>query len=191
VWIVSSSTVNSGLSWSRSTTTLTITHNSHGRSNGELVIVRNANQDNFSGIVSNSTLNTFDVTTTNTGSFSGSSAAYSLGFTLTSVTSGGGTIVAPSGGDVQLLGVFFYTNTRTANAGFALTLPLSATNGSGNYSGVSSSFFPIIRGQDMTANPGTALSLTMNQNTTTNYNVYTLGGLGSNTNAAGLRFSFS
>ena len=110
---------------------------------------------------------------------------------MTSVTSGGGTIVAPSGGDVQLLGVYFYTNTRTANAGFALTLPLSATNGSGNYSGVSSSFFPIIRGQDMTANPGTALSLTMNQNTTTNYNVYTLGGLGSNTNASGLRFSFS
>ena len=190
-WIVSSATVNTGLSWTRSLTTLTITHNSHGRSNGDLVIIRNANADNFSGIISNASANTFDVTTANSGTSSGSSAAYSAGFTLSSVTSGGATIVAPSGCDVQLLGIYFYTGTRTSNAGFSLTLPTSAVNGSGNYSGTTNSFFPIIRGQDMTANPGTVLSLTMNQNTTTNYNVYALGGLGSNTNAAGLRFSFS
>ena len=79
----------------------------------------------------------------------------------------------------------------SSNASFVLTLPLSSTNGSGTYAGVSSAFFPIIRGQDMTASPGTLLSTAMNQNTTTNYNIYTIGGLGSNTNAAGLRFFFS
>jgi hypothetical protein len=140
--MVSSSTVNSGLSWTRSSTTLTITHTSHGRSNGDRVIVRNANADNFSGIISNVSANTFDVTTTNTGSTSGSAAAYSLGFTSTSITSTSSTITAPSGGDVQLIS--FLVNDTLAGT-YTLTVPTSSTNGAGANNNIYDAYPPLVR----------------------------------------------
>jgi len=124
------------------TTTLTITRTSHGHSNGDLVIVRNANADNFSGIISNVTANTFDVTTANTGAASGAAAAYSLGFTSTSASATASTVTAPSGGDVQLLSMLI---SESMTGDYALTLPTSSKNGAGENTSIYNSYPPVIR----------------------------------------------
>jgi len=179
--MVSSSTVNAGLSWTRSTTTLTITHASHGRSNGNRVIVRNANEDNFSGIISNVTANTFDVTTTNTGAASGSAAAYSLGFTSTSVVSTSSTITAPSGGDVQLIS--FMVNDTLAGT-YTLTLPTSSTNGAGANSSIYDAYPPLVRAY--TTGGATVAGATITLTSTPNVIVVSAVGSGERT----VRLSF-
>ena len=143
-WLVSSSSVFTGLSWTRTTTTLTITHTAHGRSNGDLVIIRNSNQDNFSGIVTVINSDSFSVTTTNSGALSGDALAYSLGFTVGTPTATDLTITAPTGGDVQLLSVLFATGARGGSQTLDVTVPQSATNGSGFNTTTTNAFFPVI-----------------------------------------------
>jgi hypothetical protein len=184
-YLVSSATVNTGLTWSRSGTILTITHNSHGRSNGDMVIVRNANQDNFNGTVTIIDGNSFTVTTANTGGSSGTAAAYSLGFTVGTPTAAALTITAPSGGDVQLLSVLFNTGTRLGTT-LAVTVPQSATNGAGANTTFQNQFFPIFRVQQST---GTVLGVAMNVNTSSNFNVFNLTSMSAtNTNLVRLDF---
>jgi hypothetical protein len=142
IWMESSSTVYTGLSWTRSTTTLTITHTSHGRSNGDMIIVRNANADNFNGTITYIDANSFSVATANSGSSSGSSAAYSLGFTSTSVTATGSTITAPSGGDVQLMSMLI---SDSMSGTYTLTTPQSSLNGSGQNDTIYNSYSPVWR----------------------------------------------
>jgi hypothetical protein len=148
VFLVSSATVNTGLTWSRSGTTLTITDTSHGRSNGDMVIVRNANADNFNGTITVVDANTFTLTTANSGGTSGTEAAYSLGFTVGTPTASALTITAPSGGDVQLLSVLFATGTRSGTT-LAITVPQSATNGAGLNTTTQNTFFPVFRVQNI------------------------------------------
>ena len=173
VYLVSSATVNTGLTWSRSGTTLTITHTSHGRSNGDMVNVRNANADNFNGTITVVDANTFTLTTANSGGSSGTEAAYSLGFTVGTPTSAALTITAPANGDVQLLSVLFNTGAR-GGATVAVTVPTSATNGAGLNTTAQNQFFPVLR-VHLTGGGVTAASLTLG--TSPNFNIFTLGGL--------------
>jgi collagen type VII alpha len=186
LWIVSSSTVNTGISWTRSATTLTITHNSHGRSNGELVIIRNANADNFSGLISNATTNNFDVTTVNSGASSGSAAAYSLGFYQSAATSSALTIIAPANADCQLLAVLYATGARSGTT-LTVTVPQSATNGSGLNTTGSNAFFPLF--QCRTISTGAIQGASVTLNTSSNFNVYNFIALNS-TNSNLLRMDF-
>jgi hypothetical protein len=175
VYLVSSATVNTGLTWSRSGTTLTITHTSHGRSNGDRVIVRNANQDNFTGTVTVVDLNSFTVTTTDTGTTSGTAAAYSLGFTVGTPTASALTITAPTGGDVQLLSVLFATGARGGSTTLAVTVPQSATNGAGANTTGQNSFYPIVRVQ--TISTGAVQGATLTLNTSAPFNVFNFGSM--------------
>jgi hypothetical protein len=175
IWLVSSSTVYTGLSWTRSGTTITITKNSHGHSIGDAVVVRNVNIDNEWAEITNVTLNTFDiVVSSSSGTSSGDSAAYSLAFTATSVTSSGSTIVSPSGGDVQLLSLYHSTGPRSGTS-YSLTLPTSSKNGAGANSNYYNSYFPILRAQNLIA--GNTVNLAMTLNTFSNFNIFSLGGL--------------
>jgi len=174
LYIVSSATVNTGLSWTRSTTTLTITHTNHGRTNGDLVIVRNANADNFSGIVTVINFNSFSLTTANSGALSGSNAAYSLGFTASTATESALTIAAPSGGDCQLLSLLYATGSRTG-ATLAVTVPSSATNGAGANTTSQNQFYPISRVQ--TISTGAIKGHSMTLNTSSNFNVFNFAAL--------------
>ena len=188
LWIVSSATVNTGLTWARTTTTLTITHTAHGLTTGDRVIVRNANEDNFSGTITVVDVNTFTVTTANTGGSSGTEAAYSLGFDVSGTPSDTAlTITAPSTGDAQLLGILYATGARTG-ATLAVTVPASTTNGAGANSSVTNQFFPIIRAQ--LATTGTITNASMTLNTATNFNVFNLGGLSTSFNTL-VRMTFS
>jgi hypothetical protein len=190
IYIVSSATVNTGLSWSISGTTVTITHNNHGRSNGEAVIIRNVNIDNEYCIISNVSTNTFDITvSSSSGASSGSAAAYSLGFTVSSVSAAGATIVAPSGGDVQLMSYYHATGARSGVT-YALTTPISAINGGGDNSALNNSYFPIIRVQDLDpSGGGTIVGASMTLNTGANYHIFNLASL-SLSNPNGIRMVF-
>ena len=173
IWMESSSTVYTGLSWTRSSTTLTITHNSHGRSNGDMVIVRNANADNFNGTITYIDPNSFSVTTANSGAFSGSAAAYSLGFTSTSVTSTGSTITAPSGGDVQLMSMLI---SDSMSGTYTLTTPQSSVNGAGQNDSIYNSYAPVWRVYN--AGGATTTGATMTLTSTPNVFVWASTGTG-------------
>ena len=139
-WITSSSTVHGALTWTKAASVMTITHNSHGRSIGERVIVRNTDVDLQVAVIATvPDANTFTIACAS-GTGSGSAGVYSLGFTFAhnagagSITSG--TISAPANADVTLL--TFQTrltaNTRSTTT-YDVIVPASATNGGGANTG--------------------------------------------------------
>ena len=95
----------SALSWTRSTTTLTITSPNHGLTSGDRVIIRNTNIVGAQSLTVASTPSSslFTVTVSNTGGTSGSAGVYSRGYNL-SRSSSTITLSAPSAGGVTLLG---------------------------------------------------------------------------------------
>ena len=127
-----------------------------------MIIVRNANADNFNGTITVIDANSFSITTVNSGSSSGSSAAYSLGFTSTSVTANGSTIVAPSAGDVQLMSMLI-SDSMTGT--YTLTTPQSSLNGAGQNDTIYNSYAPVWRlytSGGATINAGLTLTNTPN-----------------------------
>jgi hypothetical protein len=94
----------SALTWSRSTTTLTVTSTSHGLTTGDRIILRNTNVATAQSLtVTVSDANTFTVTVANTGTSSGSEGVYSRGYNMARVSSTV-TLYAPTGAGVTLLG---------------------------------------------------------------------------------------
>jgi hypothetical protein len=187
IWLVSSATVYSGLSWTRAGNTITVTRESHGHLEGEAVIIRNVNVDNEYCLIMGVTQDTFSFdVSSSSGTSSGSDSAYSLGFTTSSVDASGSTLVAPTNGDLQLLSAYIASGNR-AGTTYALTLPTSSTNGAGANTSVNNMFFPIIRAQSLTT--GTVANATFTMSTSSPYNVMTIGGLPS-TDPVGIRFDF-
>jgi hypothetical protein len=156
---------------------------------GEAVVIRNANADNFYADVTVIDVDTFTVTTVNSGSSSGTAAAYSKAFTVNGTPSDTSLIIdAPSIGDVQLLGILYATGARTATT-LSITVPASATNGAGANSSVVNQFFPIIRVQLATTGAITGTA-SMTLNTSTNFNVFNLTSLSASINSL-VRLTFS
>jgi hypothetical protein len=94
----------SALTWSRSTTTLTVTSTSHGLTTGDRIILRDTNVATAQSLtVTVTDVNTFTVTVANTGTSSGATGVYSRGYNMARVTSTV-TLYAPTGGGVTLLG---------------------------------------------------------------------------------------
>jgi hypothetical protein len=151
-----------------------------------MVIVRNANQDNFNGTVTVVDPDNFTVTTTNTGGTSGTEAAYSLGFTVGTPTASALTITAPSGGDVQLLSVLFATGARSGTT-LTITVPQSATNGSGANTTGQNAFYPIFSAR--TISTGQIQGMGIIFNTVSNFNVYNFSALNA-TNSNLIRLDF-
>lgn len=181
VWITSSSTFQTGVTWSRTGTSLTLVQTSHGLTSGERVIVRNTNVDNQVGVVVSATANDFTIECANTGNASGTAGAYGLGFNYThqgnagSIT--GGTLTAPINGNVVLLGLQIHVgaNMRAATT-YNLVVPPSATNGAGNDTGPEDIYLPsyMVR-QD--ADSLTAVGATVVKNVSGSYNTFQFGGL--------------
>jgi hypothetical protein len=137
-----------------------------------MVIVRNANADNFNGTITYIDANSFSVTTANNGAFSGSAAAYSLGFTSSSVTSTGSTIVAPSGGDVQLMSMLI---SDSMSGTYTLTTPQSSVNGAGQNDTIYNSYAPVWR---LYTAAGATINATMTLTSTPNVFVWGSTGTG-------------
>jgi hypothetical protein len=124
--------------WARSGAILTVTKVAHGLSNGDIVVVRNVNEDYVVGAISGVTTDTFALTVSNSGTSTGTAGQYGSLFTATVTQSSGDVtavaINAPAGlsGASQLNGLSIYANNQ--ESGLALTLPAGLTEGAGGYS---------------------------------------------------------
>lgn len=181
VWCVSSSTVFTGLTWSRSSTTLTIYSTNHGHASSDRVIIRNTNVDYQEGLIVSTATNSFTFTTTDTGDISGSYGAYSLGFTYAHVGSPktGGTLSAPSGthADCQLISLRIRTGGRSGTT-YVLTVPEDAVNGCGANTSLGDCYMPDFNVRaDSDSLSAIAATMVVN-NGATGYEVFTFGALG-------------
>jgi hypothetical protein len=131
--------------------------------------------------IDSTTVNSFALTTTNTGSSSGTDGAYSLGFTYAHNGSPktGGTLSAPAGdhADVQLLAVRIRTGTR-ASTTYDLVVPASLVNGAGQNTNLGNCFVPDfnVRADGDTLS---AVAATMATNISGSYSTFQFGGMGS------------
>lgn len=126
--------VHTGLSWSRTGTDLTVTHNDHGRSVGDRVITKNVNVLVLNSLITAVTANTYTVTCADLGDVSGAAAHYTpaMRFAHNSEVAGaltGGTMTAPAGVDIVLSSMRIHTpaNSR-AGLTYDLVLPVTAWN---------------------------------------------------------------
>jgi hypothetical protein len=145
VWMVSSSSVYSGLTWSRSGTVLTINRRAHGHLIGNRVIIRNTNLSYQVVLINSVAVDSFTVITANSGPLSGVGAAYSLGFTYahTGLPKTGGIVSAPAGdiADCQLLTLRIRTGNRQGST-YTLVVPGSSVNGAGDNTSLADCFVP-------------------------------------------------
>ncbi len=178
VEMLSSATLYGGLNWTRSSTTLSITSTAHGLSNGDYVVIQNMSEDYLYASASNVATNTFDITgVTNSGNTSGAKGAYVPAFKASSFTQGGVTISSPSVGDAQIISTKVTTPTKN-NTTFDFTMPTSRTNGAGANGTLYNQNPPIIQAWALNnGNQNTSAVITLN--TSTNFNVFQVGGLAS------------
>ena len=139
-----------------------------------MIIVRNANADNFNGTISVVNANTFTVNTVDSGALSGNEAAYSLGFTVGTPTAAALTITAPPSADCQLLSVLYATGARSGQT-LAVTTPIGATNGCGANSTAQNQFYPIFLVRTISTGATQATTLTLN--TSSNFHVFNFAGM--------------
>lgn len=184
VWVHSSSKAYGNLSWTRDGSLLTIKHVAHGHSNGDRVIIRDANEDY---ICSNLTIidsDYFKVSCSNDGGTSGISANYSMGFNyshnsdVASLTSG--TLTAPSNENVQLISMRIHLagNTRSSTT-YDLVLPPSALNGAGANLSPGTVYIPMYNvRQDSDTLAGIAATIAMNP-ASAGYNRFQFSAIGS------------
>jgi hypothetical protein len=181
VWVVSSSAVFIGLTWTRSSTTLTVYNPTHGHLAGDRVIIRNTNVDYQVGFIDTVSTGSFTFTTVNSGGTSGNKGAYSLGFTYTHNGSPktGGTLTSPSGAhaDCQLISLRIRTGGRSSTT-YDLYLPSSAINGAGDNISLSDCYVPDFNVRaDSDTLSAVAATMAVN-NAAMGYNVFTFGALG-------------
>ena len=176
---MSSGNIESGLSWSRSSTTISITSTAHGLTSGDYVVVRNmGDTDYVYGTISNVSTNSFDITNAvNSGDTSGTAGVYIPAFDVSSLSETALTIEAPSSGNVQLLSVQVFINSSDTGT-ITVTLPSNALeNGAGENNSLSTRNVP----QTEFYNVGGSQSSKINAggvsfSTSSNHNVYTLAG---------------
>jgi hypothetical protein len=183
VWVVSSSTVFNDLVWSRSTTTLTIYRTGNSHTIGNTVIVRNTNLSYQVGLITFVDAASFTINTLDTGSTSGISGAYSLGFTYTQNGGTGGTLYAPTGdyADVQLLSMRIRTGLRSGGV-YDLVVPSSAICGAGEDTSSSNCYVPDfnVRNDDLSVLPSNLapIGATITTNLAGSYSTFEFGNLG-------------
>ena len=128
---MSSGNVEGGLSWSRSSTTLTVTDNGHGLAAGDFVVIRNMSEDYSYLEIQSVTTNTFTLTVADSGDTSGTEGAYIPAFDVSSLTDTALTLAAPTVGNVQLISLTHFID-NMEDTSVTLTLPSNAlSNGAG------------------------------------------------------------
>lgn len=196
VWVKSSSNVFTGLEWSRSNTVLTINRPGHGHSVGDMVIIRGANVVYQSNTIYSVTSDEFTVITEDTGSTSGFTAAYSMGYTYAhhNTPRTGGTLYAPSGTDVgiNLQYLRLCPGTR-ADQTYELTLPSGILNGVGGNTDLTDLILPSLSvrtANDTLAVVGATMVTGSESSDGVSFNKLKLGNLGSGTTSVIIVMSF-
>ena len=182
VEILSTGTMYSGLSWSRSGTTITITSTAHGLSNGDYVIVRNmGDTDYIYGAISSVSTDSFQITNAiSSGDTSGTSGAYIPAADATSVTDDGATIGSPTVGDIQIISIKVYFGEFKSGNTFDLTMPTSVTNGAGGNTSNAIMNPPIVGVWNLSTgafNASGLVSVWGGTGSAGSYNVFQVGGI--------------
>lgn len=189
VEILSSGTVFTGIDWSRSSTTITITSPSHGLTNGDNVVVRNmGDTDYVYGAISGVTTNTFQITNAvGSGAVSGATGAYIPAAGVTGASTSAVTILSPSSGNIQIQSIKVVTGTKTSST-FALTMPSSINNGAGANSSLLNMNPPIVAAHRLDTG-GYNGNARITLNTASNFNVFNVNNLTNLRNNL-IRFTF-
>jgi hypothetical protein len=172
--IMSSGTVYGGLTWFRSSTTLTVTSTAHGLTTGDYVLIRNMSADYqyLPIIVSDS--NTFTVTVADAGGASGNEGAYVPCFEVTALTENNITLVSPSAGNCQLISINTYLQEPASNP--AITVPAGISNGAGINTSLNTKNIPVATAfKTSDGGPYTTFGYTFS--TVGNYNVINTSGV--------------
>jgi hypothetical protein len=182
VEILSTGTMYSGLSWSRSGATITITSTAHGLSNGDYVVVRNmGDTDYVYGAISSVTTDSFQITNAvSSGDTSGTAGAYIPAADATSVTDDGATIGSPTVGDIQIISIKVHFNTLKSGNTFDLTMPTSLTNGAGGNTSNTTMNPPIVGVWNLSTgafNASGLVSIWGGTGSAGSYNVFQVGGI--------------
>ena len=185
--IMSTGDVFKGLDYTRVGSTVTITSSAHGLTNGDFIVVRGGVDSYLYVTVSNVSTNEFDYTSSTSGAATGADAAYIPAAKVTSFTGTTATVSSPSAGNIQILSMTVTRGTEFT-ADFTLTMPSSIGNGAGANTSITNQNPPIISCWNISnGSPLTSPSVTCN--TSSNFNVFTLGGLATAVNNL-IRFQF-
>jgi len=173
-----------GISWTRSSTTLTINQTAHGLSTGDVVVVRNMSEDYLHGAVTVSNSSVFTIDCTNAGGTTGTAGAYVPAFSASAAqVAGDVSTITITGcnsaisGSQQLEGIHFYANDQQTSP-INITIPAGLQNGGGANNDKKQIAIPSVQGSaagsGATGSPISGLSVTTNLSA--NQNKYTIGG---------------
>lgn len=142
--IVSTGNVYKNLTWSRSSTTLTVTSTSHGLSSGDLVLIRNMSEDYELKSITSTGANSFTCTVADSGGTSGTSGAYipAFGCSTVDLTTGVVTVTAPGAGDLQINSMMVYAPSSEADP-ITVNIPAGDSNSGGINSALDTRFIPL------------------------------------------------
>jgi hypothetical protein len=154
---MSSGNIISGLTWSRTTTTLSITSTAHGLTAGDYVVIRNMSVDYSYLTISNVTTNAFDVTVPDSGGTSGTDGVYIPALDVPTLGDATISVSAPSSGNVQIMSMTIFINLSQTDPK-SITFPTSITNGAGGNSSLQTKNPPVF--QAFNVNGGTSSQLT-------------------------------
>jgi len=188
---MSTGNLYSGLTWSRSTTTLTITSTAHGLLVGDYVVIRNMSEDySYLEIQTVADVNTFTLTVANSGGSAGTDGAYIPAASVSGVGEAAATVATPTAGNIQINSIVATTGGTTVGTNFALTMPNSISNGSGDNNSVTDQNPPIVGVFNLATGGYVAGASSVTINTSANFNEYTVGNLQSFGPNNMMRFQF-
>jgi hypothetical protein len=173
---MSSGNIISGLTWARTTTTLTITSTAHGLLTGDYVVLRNFNVDYVYVEITVTDSDTFTAQVTDTGGASGTDGVYIPALDVPTLGDATMVVSAPSSGNVQIMSMTIFIDSSETDPK-SITFPTSITNGAGGNSSLQTKNPPVF--QAFNVNGGTSSQLTSGGvafSTTGTYGVMSLSG---------------
>jgi hypothetical protein len=173
---MSSGNIISGLTWARTTTTLTITSTAHGLLTGDYVVLRNFNVDYVYVEITVTDSDTFTAQVTDSGGASGTDGVYIPAFDVTSLSETALTIEAPSAGNCQLMSVQVYINSSDTGT-ILITLPSDIKNGAGGNISLATTNPPVFVAYSVPSGGSIFIGAAgVTYTTTGNFNQFTLSG---------------
>ena len=176
--IVSTGNVYKNLSWSRSSTTLTVTSTGHGLSTGDNILIRNMSEDYELKSITTSGSDAFTCTVADSGDTSGTTGAYIPAFDCStiSLTSGVVTVTAPGAGDLQLNSMMVYAPSSESDP-ITVNIPAGDSNSGGINSALDTRFPPLCTFYKLDGpNPILSSTTVITYSKTANFAQYSIGG---------------
>ena len=177
VQVLSSGNLYGGLTWSRSLTTLTVNHTSHGLLVGDFVLIRNMSSDYSYLQIQSVTTDSFTLNVEDSGDTSGTKGAFIPAFDISKMTDTELTLESPSVGNVQLFSLVHFIEDMQDTL-ITITLPSnSISNGGGENNSLSTRIPPSVDYYDCGTETASRIgNSTISFSTISNYNVYKLTG---------------